>query len=324
MNASKSRASNRSTTSNLPTPAVQNANTEGWGQYLNPLTPGGLFRMNSSSRSVLARADSFTGPPRQAMPFNLETDDAESIESSMWQYIPVCLLPRMLWWLWKRASRGRRETALRRYAGSAVEYPIHAVHLGDRVTFLPTPLRDWWGRPNLMLLWFASSIYMIIVMVLKLGLFYFLATSLIIFPTAIGAAGLGLFGSVRYLKKRHLIGSFDAAPAVEFVKLLALLATMLTNLVVIVYIALQTSWVLRKNACSGGVSAQGGIANCNVQDLCNNWSPCYSPAPKWINGIATLILGIIFLSAALPYIVISFLVFRRARAASHYLVDNLL
>jgi hypothetical protein len=46
---------------------------------------------------------------------------------SMWQYIPVCVLPRMLWWLWKRASRGRRETALRRYAGSAVEYPIHAV-----------------------------------------------------------------------------------------------------------------------------------------------------------------------------------------------------
>ena len=40
------------------------------------------------------------------------------------------------------------------------------VHLGNRVTFLPTPLRNWWGRPNLLRLWFALSIYMILVMVL--------------------------------------------------------------------------------------------------------------------------------------------------------------
>ena len=32
-------------------------------------------------RTVIARADSFTGPPRVAMPFNLENDDAESVES---------------------------------------------------------------------------------------------------------------------------------------------------------------------------------------------------------------------------------------------------
>ena len=47
--------------------------------------------------------------------------------------------------------------------------------------------------------------------VVKLGIFYFLSTSLIIFPTAIGGAALGLVGSTRYLRKRHLIGSFDAA-----------------------------------------------------------------------------------------------------------------
>lgn len=39
------------------------------------------------------------------------------------------------------------------------------VHLGNRVTFLPTPLRNWWGRPNLLRAWFALSIYMIVVMV---------------------------------------------------------------------------------------------------------------------------------------------------------------
>ena len=39
------------------------------------------------------------------------------------------------------------------------------VRLGDTVTFLPTPLRNWWGRPRLQQAWLGLSIYVIIVMV---------------------------------------------------------------------------------------------------------------------------------------------------------------
>jgi hypothetical protein len=39
------------------------------------------------------------------------------------------------------------------------------VRLGDTVTFLPTPLRNWWGRPRLQYTWLGLSIYVIIVMV---------------------------------------------------------------------------------------------------------------------------------------------------------------
>lgn len=39
------------------------------------------------------------------------------------------------------------------------------VRLGDTVTFLPTPLRNWWGRPELQYTWLALSICVIIVMV---------------------------------------------------------------------------------------------------------------------------------------------------------------
>jgi hypothetical protein len=43
----------------------------------------GIFGVGTAAgpRTVIARADSFTGPPRAAMPFNLENDDAESVES---------------------------------------------------------------------------------------------------------------------------------------------------------------------------------------------------------------------------------------------------
>ena len=43
----------------------------------------GIFGVGTAAgpRTVIARADSFTGPPRVAMPFNLENDDAESVES---------------------------------------------------------------------------------------------------------------------------------------------------------------------------------------------------------------------------------------------------
>ena len=46
----------------------------------------------------------------------------------------------------------------------------------------------------------------------KLGVYYFLSTSLIIFPTAAGGALLGMFGSIRYLRHRKTVGTFDAAP----------------------------------------------------------------------------------------------------------------
>ncbi len=39
------------------------------------------------------------------------------------------------------------------------------VRLGDSVTFLPTPLRNWWGRPRLQVTWLVTSIYLILVMV---------------------------------------------------------------------------------------------------------------------------------------------------------------
>ena len=45
----------------------------------------------------------------------------------------------------------------------------------------------------------------------KLGVYYFLSTSLIIFPTGAAGAALGTAASIRYLRKRHVIGSFDAA-----------------------------------------------------------------------------------------------------------------
>ena len=45
----------------------------------------------------------------------------------------------------------------------------------------------------------------------KLGIYYFLSTSLIIFPTGAAGAALGTAASIRYLRKRHVIGSFDAA-----------------------------------------------------------------------------------------------------------------
>ncbi len=45
----------------------------------------------------------------------------------------------------------------------------------------------------------------------KLGIFYFLSTSLIIFPTALGGGLLGTFGAIRYLRNRTHIDSFDTA-----------------------------------------------------------------------------------------------------------------
>ena len=43
--------------------------------------------------------------------------------------------------------------------------PRLQVRLGDTVTFLPTPLRNWWGRPRLQQAWLGLSIYVIVVMV---------------------------------------------------------------------------------------------------------------------------------------------------------------
>mmetsp|Transcript_300 Transcript_300/g.869 ORF Transcript_300/g.869 Transcript_300/m.869 type:complete len:363 (-) Transcript_300:524-1612(-) len=293
----------------------------GWGQFLNPLNPGGLFgaATGAAPRPVLARADSFTGPPSRAIPFNLEMDDAESVESNMWSRTPIGWV--WAWWKGVKATRGinRRGRGTRPGANGQYEYPIHLVHLGNRVTFLPTPLRNWWGRPNMLIAWFACSIYMILVMLVKLGIFYFLSTSLIIFPTAIGGACLGLVGSTRYLQKRHLIGSFDAAQAVETSKLYALLSAMLTMLVLVVYVSVQLAWTLRAGGCNGE-----SFNNCDAQDLCQNWSPCYATAPHWITGTANLILGILVLTATIPYFTVSIIVFRRARAASYYLVDNML
>ena len=37
------------------------------------------------------------------------------------------------------------------------------VRLGDSVTFLPTPLRNWWGRPSLLTAWLLFAIFVLIV-----------------------------------------------------------------------------------------------------------------------------------------------------------------
>jgi hypothetical protein len=54
----------------------------------------GIFSVGTAAgpRTVIARADSFTGPPRVAMPFNLENDDAESVESVRATRIWICVL----------------------------------------------------------------------------------------------------------------------------------------------------------------------------------------------------------------------------------------
>jgi hypothetical protein len=49
----------------------------------------------------------------------------------------------------------------------------------------------------------------------KLGIYYFLSTSLIIFPTAACGAALGTAASIRYLRGRQAIGSFEPATVSE-------------------------------------------------------------------------------------------------------------
>lgn len=56
----------------------------------------------------------------------------------------------------------------------------------------------------------------------KLGIYYFLSTSLIIFPTAVCGAVLGTVASIRYLLRRRAVGSFDAANASRSMMLLSM------------------------------------------------------------------------------------------------------
>lgn len=51
----------------------------GWSGIFN-IGGGNLFGTAGGPRTVLARADSFTGPPQRALPFNLEEDE-ESVDS---------------------------------------------------------------------------------------------------------------------------------------------------------------------------------------------------------------------------------------------------
>lgn len=45
----------------------------------------------------------------------------------------------------------------------------------------------------------------------KVGLYYFLITSLVIFPMGIVAGSLGIAGGVRYIRDRKRVGMFDAS-----------------------------------------------------------------------------------------------------------------
>lgn len=45
----------------------------------------------------------------------------------------------------------------------------------------------------------------------KICIYYFLVTSLIIFPLGIAAGALGIVGGVRYIRDRKRVGSFDAS-----------------------------------------------------------------------------------------------------------------
>lgn len=56
----------------------------------------------------------------------------------------------------------------------------------------------------------------------KVCLYYFLVTSLIIFPMGIVAGSLGIAGGVRYIRDRKRVGSFDASKVRSCLSLKAL------------------------------------------------------------------------------------------------------